>query len=88
MDLESKRFTFNIQATKQTDSPDTFYLSHPNGLLNLLEKPFTAIFCSCKALTPVADVRWENIYAKGNFVRDNFTISTDHNSSGISIEEW
>jgi hypothetical protein len=59
MDLESKRFyfNFNTQATKQTDSPGTFYLSHPNGFLNPLENPVTAIFCSCKAPTPVADVR-------------------------------
>ena len=38
MNLESKRFTFNIQAQKQINPPDTLFLSHPNGLLNPLEK--------------------------------------------------
>jgi hypothetical protein len=38
MDLERSVFTFNTQATKQTDSPGTFYLSHPNGFLNPQEE--------------------------------------------------
>lgn len=88
MDLESKRFTFNIQTTEQTDSPDTFNLSHSNGLLNPLEKPFTAIFCSRKAWLQWQMLDEKIFMQREKKNRDNFTISTDHNNSGISIEEW